>query len=512
MSKHASGYLYRLLKSLTKAEKRYFKIFASRHTIGERNDSLVLFDAIDSMKEYDEKCFLGIFRQNKFQTRPAIAKARLYELTLKSLDAFYSDSSIDVEIRKLLHYAEILFKKSLYDECRKIISKAKKIGEKHQRFSALLDIRKWENRLIEKDSYAGLSFDEITESLDEELKILEELKYYSEFWYIKSRLLMMLNKQGKVRDNKEVAGFKKIIDNTLLKGKEQSLSYEARYLYYKIYSAYFFGIGDYEHAFRYLKKHIDLIEENAEVFNEEPNKYFAVLSNIIYVCTQLKKFKDVHKYLAKLKSLRSALEEEMTEDLGIKFFATSYSAELSSYIQSGRFDKALAIVPEIETGFAKYKSKINKVRAAFFYFNLSVVYFSCGNFSKALYWINQLLNDSSLDEHADFYCFAKIFNLIIHLEMGNNDLLPYAVKSTLRYFEKRNRIYRFESLFFDFINSIQKAKNSKEEFESYRHLHSELDSLSKDPFEKTVFEYFDFLKWAESKRISAGKNQKMHSR
>ena len=39
--------LFRLIKSLSIAEKRYFKIFANRHVRGEENKYVKLFDAID---------------------------------------------------------------------------------------------------------------------------------------------------------------------------------------------------------------------------------------------------------------------------------------------------------------------------------------------------------------------------------------------------------------------------------------------------------------------------------
>lgn len=502
MSKPASDHLFRLIKSLSRTEKRYFKLFAARHTIGEKNDNLILFEAIDAQPEYDEIKLLKLFKQHTFQTRPAIAKARLYETVLRSLDAFHADSSADVEIRKLLHFAEILFKKSLYDESYKMLAKAKRLAIEHEKHPALIDVFKWEKKLLEKESYSGKSFEDITRLLEEDQLVIEKITNYAEFWYIKSRLIMLLNKQGKVRDNSELASFKNIIDTTLLKSEDKALSYETRYLYYHIYTAYYFGIGDYKSSYDYIKKHLMLIEGNSTFFKEEPNKYFAVLSNMIYVCTQLRKFKEIPFYLKKLKSIPQSFAGEMTEDLEIKLFSTSYSAELSVFIQTGMFEKALQLIPQIENGLKKYRGKINKVRAAYFYFNIAIVYFAVGNFSKALHWINYLLNDTSLDESMDIYCFAKILNLIIHLEMGNNDLIPYALKSTLRYLEKRKRIYRFESVFFNFIKKIQKAYSDKDTLRSYTTLKDELSLLSKDPFEKTVYEYFDFISWAESK-ISA---------
>lgn len=53
MSNKASDNLHRLVKSMTN-QKRYFKVFSSRHIIGDSNNYQVLFDAIDKQVEYDE--------------------------------------------------------------------------------------------------------------------------------------------------------------------------------------------------------------------------------------------------------------------------------------------------------------------------------------------------------------------------------------------------------------------------------------------------------------------------
>ena len=54
MKKNSSAYI--LTKSLTMSEKRYFKIFSERHTIGSQNKYVALFDLLDkSEKENDSE-------------------------------------------------------------------------------------------------------------------------------------------------------------------------------------------------------------------------------------------------------------------------------------------------------------------------------------------------------------------------------------------------------------------------------------------------------------------------
>ncbi len=503
MSKTTSDLVFRFIKSLTSAEKRYFKLFAGRHVIGNKNEYLKLFEAFDKQEVYNETLVKKSFRQLKARNSFAIAKNRLYESILKSLDAFHSESSVDVQLRSQLHYTEILFKKSLYDECRKMLLKARKLATKYEKHTVIYDTYQWEKKLIEKDGYATTSEDEIRDLLETELLTLDKLNNYSEFWNIKSRLFFMLNRYGKVRDVAELKNFKTIIDNVLLKSEDSALSYESRYLYNHIFSAYYFGIGDYASSYLHLKKHLELMESNMEMLKEEPNKYFAALTNMIYICTQIYNYKEIPKYLEKLNKIPELLEKTTT-DLDIKLFSSSKSAEITLYIQSGQFKKALQLIPEINEGLKKYEGKINKIREASLYFNIATVHFAMGNFNESLKYVNKLLNDNQLDTTQDTYALSRMLDLAIHLEIGNNDLIPYTLRSVQRYLTKRNRMYKFESVFLDFVKIISKAKTEKAKKLSYSNLYTELLNLSDDPFEKPVFENFDFLTWAESK--STGKS------
>ena len=47
--------LFQLIRSLSKTEKRYFKIEAGRHSTTNKNNHLRLFDVINEMDEYDEE-------------------------------------------------------------------------------------------------------------------------------------------------------------------------------------------------------------------------------------------------------------------------------------------------------------------------------------------------------------------------------------------------------------------------------------------------------------------------
>ena len=103
MSNKASDSLFQLIKSLNKSEKRYFSLYASRHTIGEKNNYIILFEAIDKQLEYNESLILKQFKKEAFINKFSIAKSRLYDVVLDSLTAFHSRSSIDAQLKRDLH-------------------------------------------------------------------------------------------------------------------------------------------------------------------------------------------------------------------------------------------------------------------------------------------------------------------------------------------------------------------------------------------------------------------------
>ncbi len=497
MSKKPSDSLHRLIKSMNKPEKRYFKIYASRHS-SEKNNYLKLFEAIDTQKQYSEEAILKKFQKEIFINKFAIAKARLFETVLRSLDAFHANSSIDAQLKRQLHFAEILYKKSLYDQCARMLEAAKRMATKYEKYATLSEVFQWEKKLIEKDNYAGRNEEDLQKLLIEDVRIAERIKNFNDYWNIKSRLFVLLNKKGKVRTKDELKKFKRIIDTTLLQKESKALSAETKYLFHHIYSAFYFGTGDYRKSYQHLEKNVSLIESNAELFREEPNLYFSLLTNTIYVASQLKKYDDVMENMKKLKAIPETLDTKGNEDIEIKLFSSANSIEITLYISLGEFEKGIQLVPKIEAGLSRYEEKLNPVRKAYFYFNIAVLYFGVGKYSIALKWINKLLNDTSINESQDIHCFAEIFNIIIHVELKNQDLLPYAVKSLQRYLCSRNRVYKFETIFLDFVNRVI-ASGQKEEYKLYKKFHDDLILLSKDNFEKTVFEHFDFISWIESK-------------
>jgi len=189
----------------------------------------------------------------------------------------------------------------------------------------------------------------------------------------------------------------------------------------------------------------------------------------------------------------------MTEDMQIKLFASTTSIELSLLTNNGDFKKAEQLFPLIENGLLKFGDKISPVRRSFIVFKMATIQLGLGNFSLALKMINRILNDSDLDESEDILSFTHLLDLLIHLDMKHEQLLPYALKNTQRFLKSRNRLYSFEKAFLQFVSKRIKCSNELDAEVLWEELHEELSAIKDDTFEGIALEYFDFRTWAESK-------------
>ena len=110
--------LFNLIKSLSKSEKRFFKLSSSLQS-GEKN-YLKIFDYIEKQKDYDEEKLKDYFKKDTFIKHLPSEKNHLYKLILKSLRSYYSEQDINSIIKQEIKNVEILHKKALYKECKKI--------------------------------------------------------------------------------------------------------------------------------------------------------------------------------------------------------------------------------------------------------------------------------------------------------------------------------------------------------------------------------------------------------
>jgi hypothetical protein len=113
--------------------------------------------------------------------------------------------------------------------------------------------------------------------------------------------------------------------------------------------------------------------------------------------------------------------------------------------------------------------------------------------------LNKVLNDNESTLRQDIYSYARLFNLVIHYELGNYDLLEYITKSTQRYLSKRQRDYLLEKLVIDYMRKLIRTTNADDRAAIFMRFKEELEPMVLGLEDRIVLKYFDFIKWIDSK-------------
>lgn len=487
--------LFDLIQSLTKSEKRFFKLTSSLQT-GEKN-YLKIFDAIDKQTEYDESAIKYQFRNETFIKHFPSEKNHLYKLILKSLRAYHADNSVSSILKQEIKNIEILYNKALFKECNKFLMRAKKMAIEHEKFYFLFELISWEKSLLEEALEDGQFTKDLDTLIKEEQEVIEKLRNLAAYHVLYSKINYVFRSGGFVRNKEDRELVEEIKNHPLIKGKNTALSSRAASICYYTQGFCNLANGDLERAFSRFGRVKEILDGQPHIRRDLAKRYVRTLNNMLTCKIDLGQYDEAKALVNELRDV-SKQKGFNSIDLQVEIFKDTYLADLKICHFTGDFDRGLSLIDDIVSGMEDFGGKLHKEQIVSFYYQIAYIYFGAGQYNKSLFWINKVLNDNENTLRQDVYSYARLFNLVIHYELGNYDLLEYISKSTQRYLTKRQRDYELEKLVIECIRKLIRA-NDEERIDIFENFRIGLNDALKNSEERIVLKYFNFQKWVDSK-------------
>lgn len=492
-----SNLLFDIIKSLNPEEIKYFQKSSSLQQ-GEKN-YIKLFNFIHSLGEYDENAVKEKFKNETFIKHLPSEKNQLLHHILKSLRYFRIETSEAAEIYEQIKDIHLLFSKSLYKQSRKVLNYVKERAYKHELFYYILDIIDLEKVVIDMEAHFGeVTHTTIDNLIEEEVDIYKKIEQLTHFEKLLSHLNQLSTRLLFVRTKSDVAEIEKILHDKLLNQTEKINSQKALITALHVKGLAHRLLNQSEEMFDSFQSLVYTMEQNPSLISEMPKSYVIGYSYIIRYYAIKRMYTDGFKTIDKLKALTLNPEFKST-DLQVAIFPKAYINEMLLYEYIGQHDKAKNVIPAVIRGLEKYETKISEEELLRIYHTITMVYFGVGEYSKALHWINKIINSNYSELRQDIIRIAKLVNLIIHFELGNEDLLPYIYKSTQRFVVSLENKYKFEVLFLEYFKKISLSKREGKQTSTYVNFKEEMQNIFKDPYEKNALEYFNFYAWLDSK-------------
>ncbi len=493
--KTVSDELFQLIQSLSKQEKRYFKLYSRRHGGSRPSQYVRLFDAISRQSVYDEAKIRQVFAGEAFLNQLHVTKNYLYKLILSTLRMYHENNTED-PFPALMRNSQLLFEKGLYKQSEKMLQKARQTAADNERFLQLLEVYRWEHHIIHSKNDHKKLEEYVYVGFQKEINILEIYRNYLQFQLLHDQVFIPYWKKGSIRHETEKAALSQLFERKLYQHIDNARSFNARLFYHNARFTYFFLTGELEKCYEHIRQQVQMFEQLPKIQRKgRINKRYA--STIINMYIVQRHLKLHQEGLASLQKLREIPGNSIAQKA--RLVTRSYNLELDLYVSTGQFSRAAQNMHAFEDAFDKYEEYIENQHRLGIFFNLAYVYFGAGHYEQALEWINRLLNDPELKIREDIHCFGRILNLFIHYELGNDKLLEYIVQSTYRYLSKRKRLFKVESIILKFLKKYPDWVSRSELLDGFVELHEDLLKLRQDEYERRAFEYFDFTSWLESK-------------
>ena len=494
MPNRSADTLFQLIKSLEKSEKRNFKLFVKRNSAGSELKFLKVFDALDSMKEYDEPTLLKKNKEIKKQQLSNI-KAHLYRQILTSLRLISDENNIDIQLHEQMAHARILFNKGLYLQSLKVLDKMKEMARAHHQLTYLQQVLFFEKKI--EALFITRSMQNRADQLTQESEgVHEKLTVVNKLSNLSLQLYSWYIQHGHARNQKDIDMLKDYFEKHLPKETRKDSFYEKLYLY-QCYTWYAFIRQDFLQYYRYTQKWVDLFDEYPMMLPAETAMYIKGMHNLMGAHFDLLNHEKLKEAIKKFEEFTKHPLVTDNENNRILTYVYLYTAKINLCFLQGNFTKGLKLVPFLEKMLKEYGPFLDKHRVLVFYYKIACLYFGSGDNEKAIDYLNRIINEKA-DLRTDLQCYARLLHLIAHYELGNFELLEYLIKSVYRYMAKMQNLSKVEEEVFAFLRrSFHVGAHAlKPEFEK---LLETLKKYERNPLETRAFSYLDIISWLESK-------------
>lgn len=497
MPKQKTDDLLRLIDSLTRAEKRHFRLFVKRNQAANTEILfLQLFNYLEKQEEYDEEHLMKRIKGIK-KSQLSNLKAHLYKQLLTSLRLLNRHKDEEIMLRESIDYARILYNKGLYSQALDALEKVKKRALAYEYHTVALEVAQFE-KLIE-GQYITRSIGGRAAALSQECaQLVDQIGATERFNNLSLQLYGYYLETGMVKNETEHRTVKAMFASLLPKEEFESLSFWAKVYYCQAYM-WLHHIGqEFALVHRYSQRVVDLFRDKPEMIRLNAALYLkslhAHLGNLFNMW-QYDKFEPELKILLAFPETYDFGADTNAENLWQLY---QFTHRIQQHYLEGTFTKGLDMVPDLMEAIEDDRYSWDEYRQMLFYYRIACLYFGSGDNDRAIDYLNLIINQRTPNYRSDIQAYARILSLICHFEMGNVQLVEYQVKSVYRFLAKIEHLQETQQHIFRFLRRLPRIREDQLN-EEFKKLKEQLDKVSGKPYEQRTLTYLDVTSWLQAK-------------
>lgn len=483
--------LHKLIHSLSKDEKREFKLKASVYKNSMNSFHIKLFDQLEKMKKLDETTLQKKIASGEFGKQFAITKQKLWDSLLEMLSGLDKNVTIRRKLLKEIEHIDILLEHGCYKIAkRRILHALKEAIAIDNHVSIIKLCHQYQFIIIDAflkdepyDHYYAyeLPFDSA-----------ERFKLHVHFYYANLLLKeIILRSKFDPTNGSKTDQVKKIIKDYLeIEIPEKYKTIQVMYNRFMSYDLANFYLNQREKSLEIAKEVISFFEKNPLHFKENIKGYTSILFSMTMISKELKDWKNFEYYLDKMKD--TVFNDPTLHNHYILFLQNLRIQRLYYLNKMDEFEDLYRESMEFMDNNTSESSHVKY----FFRIMTAKLFFNLGDFKKSLELCNELRNNLSKDIY-EVHSANYILFFLLHLTLENYDVVEHHLEFFKKYLDKWNYRDEIDDAFIHFIQTCTQEPNKASIIKNVNRMWSEVTNFKNNTKFNHYFEFLDIQAWVQ---------------
>ncbi len=489
--------VFELIRSMSKAEKRNFKLYATRLSGNQQAKFIALFDCLDGMEEYNEKRILQRCPIKKEQL-PNM-KAHLYKQILVSIRLLEVQHSLHMQLHEQLDFARILYNKGLYQQSSKLLDKAADLALQSEQYTVALDFIELQKKIDTQNTTRGMiSKSEKLNRLADTL--CDRITRISELANISTQLYGLYLQLGYTRTQKDINLIIHVYGQRLSKYEnlpEDKLSFTERFYLYQAYAWYHYILHNMLLCYKNVRHWITLFDEHPQMKRLMFDAYMRGYSRLLDSLFLLRSYKRFAQTLNTFEHEIAGIDN-VGDNSRMIALQIHYTHQINKSFYEGAFNEGIKIIPEVEAFIQRYQNHLDIHHRMLLYYKIACLYFGNGDYDACMSYLKRIISTRDPLIRRDLQCYARILNLICSYESGSDYNIDYQIRAVYVFLDKMNDLQQVQKEMMHFLKRLNSVYASDLK-EAFRKLYETLKPYEHHPYERRTFYYLDVLSWLQSK-------------
>lgn len=493
--------LRRLIKSMTKSEKRNFKVYAQRVESNKDSKFVQLFDLIDAQEESDDAQLVEEVADGN-STNLSNIKRHLYQQLLISLRLLHINKQTDISIRQQIDFARILYGKGHYLDALRILDKIKGTAKENNYDILLLEILEFQ-KLIEA-RHVTLSR-QIKNKMDELVRDSQKLSEINLHTSLQANINIqiqgyyILNGHARTEQQKsQFANFWEAVRARVNDYPPAPATFFERINRFQASMWRNYIRLDFDEALTAAQNSYNLFRLESEMPIHDPDLFVRCcyyVNAFAYLQGDLAELKTSYRNLA---AFTSSQKDSFNDNSQLILFVYEQLSYINLLIHEQKWAEADSYCKKMRTKNRLLFNQLPDHRVNLFRYKFAAIAFAAGNFEQTEKDLQLIMNAQPTLLREDLLINTRLLLVMTYYETGDFYLADYALTNLQRIIRRNKFAGQVHTITIAGLRQLIRGQ-ADEHKDIFLRLRKELTPLLNDAYERKLFRFIDVLHWVNGK-------------